>query len=44
MKAKQHDVAKLTNDQNLADTFKVTVGGTLAPLMVFQDQDINQIY
>ena len=44
MKGKQYDVAKLTNDQNLADTFKVTIGGAFAPLMAFEDQDINQLY
>ena len=44
MKGKQYDVAKLTNDQNLADTFKVTIVGAFAPLMAFEDQDINQLY
>ena len=44
MKGKQYDVAKLANDQNLADTFKVTIGVAFAPLMAFEDQDINQLY
>ena len=44
MQGKQYDVAKLTNDQNLVDAFKVTIGGAFAPLMAFEDQDINQLY
>ena len=44
MKGKQYDAAKLTNDKNLADTFKVTIGGAFAPLMAFEDHNINQLY
>ena len=44
VKGKQYGVSKLTNDQNLADTFKVTIGGAFTPLMAFEDQDINQRY
>ena len=32
MKGKQYDVGKLINDQKLAESFKVTIGGAFAPL------------
>ena len=44
MKGKQYDVGKLINDQKLAESFKVTIGRAFAPLMAFEDQEINQLY
>ena len=38
MKGKQYDVGKLINDQKLAESFKVTIGGEFAPLMAIEDQ------
>ena len=43
-KSRQFDVAKLMNDQNLAESFKITIGGAFAPLMACEDQEINQLY
>ena len=44
MKGKQYDVGKLINDQKLAESFKMTIAGAFAPLMAFEDQEINQLY
>ena len=44
MEGKQYDVGKLMHDQKLAESFKVTIGGAFSPLMVFEDQEVNQLY
>ena len=44
LKGKQYDVEKLTNDNKLAESFKVTIGGAFPPLIAFEDQEINQLY
>ena len=44
LKGKQYDVEKLTNDNKLAESFKLTIGGAFAPLIAFGDQEINQLY
>ena len=44
IKGKRYDVAKLVNDQKVAGSLKVTIGGVYAPLMVLGDLKINQLY
>ena len=44
MNGKRYDVGKIVNGQKVADSFKVTIRGVYATLIVLGDLEINQLY
>ena len=44
MKRKLYYLEKLVYDQKVANSFKVTIGGAYALMVVLADVEINQLY
>ena len=41
---RRYDVAKLINDEQLAQTFKIKIGGAFEPLLLIEDLEIDELY